>query len=52
MNNETIKPITIIIGIIVILILVIIFKNDYNDALKECIKGGNSETYCKQVLKD
>ena len=51
MKNETIKPLAIIIGIIVMIFLVIILKNDYNDAVKDCIKGGNSETYCKQVLK-
>ena len=41
----------IILGIIFIALCIKTLNNDYNDAVNECVKSGNSYNYCTNGLK-
>lgn len=39
------------LGILLIVLCVKVLTNDYNDAVDECVKSGNSYNYCTNGLK-
>lgn len=45
------KVLYVSIGIVIIAICIKVLHNDYNDAVNDCVNGGNSYNYCTNGLK-
>ncbi len=45
------KVLCVGLGILLIALCVKVLYFDYNDAVDECVKGGNSYNYCTNGLK-
>lgn len=44
------KILYVALGIVLIALCIKILHNDYNEAVNDCVNGGNSYDYCVSVL--